>query len=301
MNIYITIISSLFIFLFPYIGKFWFSRTTLASTVVSLGILGTFAGIFIGLLDFDVTQIEIALPALLEGLKTAFLTSIAGMCASLLLKLYPAVYGIRLEAETEPEAEGSQVISILSSIENCMQEANRNSNENLTRLNASFNSFSEHISELHVNAFTTALQKAMDSWNSQISSEINEAIQEINQTVKSLREIQETNNQQIKIVSNNIHASLETLNQVSGNIGLFLNKSISLNTRQQESVTTQMNNLGSLVKTTETQLERQLNTMEERLKREMSAMEQFSHTLITIINKLTLDHNAILKRQQEES
>lgn len=61
-----------------------------------------------------------------------------------------------------------------------------------------------------------------------------------------------------------------------------------------------MNNLGSLVKTTETQLERQLNTMEERLKREMSAMEQFSHTLITIINKLTLDHNAILKRQQEE-
>ena len=66
MNIYITIISSLFIFLFPYIGKFWFSRTTLASTVVSLGILGTFAGIFIGLLDFDVTQIEIVLSGFVD-------------------------------------------------------------------------------------------------------------------------------------------------------------------------------------------------------------------------------------------
>lgn len=301
MNSYITVISSLLIFLFPYIGKHWFSRTTLASTVVSLGILGTFAGIFIGLLQFDVSQIEIALPALLEGLKTAFLTSIAGMCSSLLLKLYPTFYGIKLEASEEPESETNAAISILSSIENCMREASRDSNENLARLNASFNSFSEHIAELHVNTFTTALEKAMENWNSQISNEINKSIQEINQTVKSLRDIQETNNQQIKIVSSNIHASLETLNQVSGNIGLFLNKSISLNTRQQESVTTQMNNLGSLVKTTETQLERQLNTMEERLKREMSAMEQFSHTLITIINKLTLDHNAILKRQQEES
>lgn len=301
MNAYITIISSLFIFLFPYIGKYWFSRMTLASTVVSLGILGTFAGIFTGLLDFDVLQIEIALPSLLEGLKTAFLTSIAGMCASLLLKLYPAFYGIKREKSEEPESESIQIISILSSIEKCMQETNRNSNENLTRLNTSFNSFTEHIAELHVNAFTAALQKAMDTWSARTTEQVNESILEINQTVKSLREIQETNNQQIKIVSNNIHASLETLNQVAGNIGLFLNKSISLNTRQQESVTTQMNNLGSLMKTTETQLERQITSMEERLKQEMSAMEQFSHTLITIINKLTLDHNAILKRQQEEA
>lgn len=300
MNIYITIISSLFIFLFPYIGKHWFSRTTLASTVISLGILGTFAGIFVGLLDFNVSQIEIALPPLLEGLKTAFLTSIAGMCASLLLKLFPAFYGIKREKSEEPETEVTQLISILSSIEYHIQESNKNSNENLKQLNVSFNSFTEHIAELHVNAFTTALQKAMDTWNSQISNSINESIQEISQTVKNLQEIQETNNQQIKIVSNNLQASLETLNQVAGNIGLFLNKSISLNTRQQESVTTQMNNLGNLVKSTETQLERQLTNMEERLTREMSAMEQFSHTLITIINKLTLDHNAILKRQQEE-
>lgn len=299
MNIYTTVISSLFIFLFPYIGKRWFSRTTLASTVISLGILGTFTGIFLGLLDFDVSQIDIALPTLLEGLKTAFLTSIAGMCSSLLLKLYPAFYGIKWEQQEEPESEVSEMISILSSIENCMQEANRNSNENMTRLNASFNSFSEHIAELHVNAFTTALQKMMDSWDSKISNEIKESVQEINQTVKSLRDIQETNNEQIKIVSNKIQTSLENLNQVSGNVGLFLNKSISLNARQQESVTNQMNNLGSLVKNTEAQLERQLNTMEERLMQEMSTMERFSNTLITIINKLTLDHNAILKRKQE--
>lgn len=300
MNTYVTIISSLFIFLFPYLGRFWFSRSALASTVISLGILGTFTGIFLGLLDFDVAQIDVALPTLLEGLKTAFLTSISGMCASLILKLYPAFYGIKWEQTEETGSEVSDMVSILTSIENCMQESNRNSNENLTRLNASFNSFSEHIAELHINAFTTALQKAMDNWNSQLTNEINDSIREINETVKSLRDIQETNNQQMKTVSNNIHASLETLNQVSGNIGLFLNKSISLNTRQQESVTTQLNNLGSLVKTTETHLERQLNNMEERLKEEMSTMEKFSHTLITIINKLAVDHNAILKRQQED-
>lgn len=55
--------------------------------LTSLGILGTFAGIVIGLLGFDVNNINGSIGALLEGLKTAFITSVAGMSLSILFKM----------------------------------------------------------------------------------------------------------------------------------------------------------------------------------------------------------------------
>ena len=55
---------------------------TLIST---LGVLGTFAGITIGLLNFDTANLDTSIPLLLSGLKTAFFTSLAGMLGSLIL------------------------------------------------------------------------------------------------------------------------------------------------------------------------------------------------------------------------
>ncbi|MEQ1859196.1 MAG: hypothetical protein ABMA13_04610 [Chthoniobacteraceae bacterium] len=53
--------------------------------IVGLGILGTFFGIFVGLQAFDAARIQESIPPLLDGLKTAFLTSIAGMSIAMLL------------------------------------------------------------------------------------------------------------------------------------------------------------------------------------------------------------------------
>nr|HPK45204.1 MotA/TolQ/ExbB proton channel family protein [Spirochaetota bacterium] len=50
----------------------------------TLGILGTFVGIFIALMNFDVNNITTSIPYLLGGLKTAFLTSILGIIFSLI-------------------------------------------------------------------------------------------------------------------------------------------------------------------------------------------------------------------------
>lgn len=44
-----------------------------------LGIFGTFIGIVVGLLDFDTERLDASIGELLEGLKTAFITSLAGM------------------------------------------------------------------------------------------------------------------------------------------------------------------------------------------------------------------------------
>ncbi|MEH6735798.1 MAG: hypothetical protein V7690_14295 [Shewanella sp.] len=54
--------------------------------LTTMGIFGTFLGIVLGLLDFNQLDIEASIPPLLEGLKTAFITSLAGILFSLLFK-----------------------------------------------------------------------------------------------------------------------------------------------------------------------------------------------------------------------
>lgn len=56
------------------------------SLLTSLGIFGTFLGIVIGLLNFDPQHIDGSIQQLLAGLKTAFITSIAGIAASITVK-----------------------------------------------------------------------------------------------------------------------------------------------------------------------------------------------------------------------
>lgn len=57
----------------------------LPSLVSTLGVLGTFLGITLGLLNFDTQDLNASIPLLLDGLKTAFFTSLAGMLGSLIL------------------------------------------------------------------------------------------------------------------------------------------------------------------------------------------------------------------------
>lgn len=60
--------------------------TTLPNTIATLGIIGTFVGIVLGLLKFNTSNIEESIPLLLNGMKTAFITSIIGLIASTILK-----------------------------------------------------------------------------------------------------------------------------------------------------------------------------------------------------------------------
>ncbi len=59
----------------------------LKSQIVSVGVLGTFVGIFIGLQAFNPEDITNSVNEILVGLKTAFFTSIVGMSVSTTLSI----------------------------------------------------------------------------------------------------------------------------------------------------------------------------------------------------------------------
>lgn len=63
------------------------SKKDFKSQIVSVGVLGTFVGIFIGLQGFDPDDIINSVNDILVGLKTAFFTSIVGMSVATVLTI----------------------------------------------------------------------------------------------------------------------------------------------------------------------------------------------------------------------
>ena len=68
-----------------------FFKKDLKGQIVSLGVLGTFIGIFIGLQNFNPEDMKNSINSILLGLKTAFFTSIVGMGTALVLAIIQKV------------------------------------------------------------------------------------------------------------------------------------------------------------------------------------------------------------------
>ena len=72
---------------------------TASGTLVGLGLLGTFLGLTIGIKDFDSTStqtIQKSIEMLLEGMGTAFLTSLVGMSLSIIYTVFDKFWRNRL-------------------------------------------------------------------------------------------------------------------------------------------------------------------------------------------------------------
>jgi hypothetical protein len=114
----ISLIVSIVILLSPLILKKYFGKSYIASLTITIGIFGTFLGVFLGLYNFNTDNITESVPVLINGLKTAFLTSLAGLGANLLLRIVPSVYGFKKETELKSDNIGEQIVESLSKLSN---------------------------------------------------------------------------------------------------------------------------------------------------------------------------------------
>lgn len=101
----------------------------------TLGVLGTFAGIYYGLQDFETDNIDGSIEALLEGLKAAFSTSIVGIMAALVFGRFSEwAYG---RAEATGPAKATDELSALREIIELTRDGKTEANDNLRLLNSS--------------------------------------------------------------------------------------------------------------------------------------------------------------------
>ena len=94
-----------------YFFFFHFTPVTVAnapSVLTSLGIFGTFVGIAWGLASFDSNDIEGSIPTLLDGLTTAFWSSIVGIGGAVAIKLRH-LFSISFAEQEDPVGEGTTI------------------------------------------------------------------------------------------------------------------------------------------------------------------------------------------------
>lgn len=111
---------------------------SIPSMFVTLGVLGTFGGIFLGLQNFQVDtmeNIEKSIPTLLEGLRGAFSTSIIGIILSLIFgRIADIIQGTQKEAVHIPSGEEEAILGVnesLSSVITQLKTLNTSFEENI--------------------------------------------------------------------------------------------------------------------------------------------------------------------------
>lgn len=87
---------------------------SIPSVFTTLGVLGTFGGIYLGLRKFDVDFIDESIPELLEGLKMAFSTSILGISLSIIFGKWSQV--VLKETEEVSSINASEESIVLTKI-----------------------------------------------------------------------------------------------------------------------------------------------------------------------------------------
>lgn len=87
--------------------------SSIPSVFTTIGVLGTFLGIYYGLKGFDVNQIDESIPALLEGLKTAFLTSIWGIGLSLFFSRVTEYYQKKYTSANNVVSDETSALNVL--------------------------------------------------------------------------------------------------------------------------------------------------------------------------------------------
>lgn len=129
--------------------KEWIDQ--LPSIASTLGVLGTFLGITIGLVFFNEKDLTNSIPQLLSGLRTAFFTSLCGMISSMLLNRKIVKRFSSAEKETEIQVATKKIIDVLTSNNNALinkMSENSNKLENALTDNKLFQAIREDVIQI---------------------------------------------------------------------------------------------------------------------------------------------------------
>ena len=178
--------------------------------LTSIGIFGTFLGVALGLWHFDTADIQGSVPKLMDGLKTAFWSSIVGLLGALTLKIRGAVsQTARREVQQTRIATIDDLDASLKHLADIMnpsqeqgfpQQINRQHHQLLDRLNEVINtleSYQERQAEANAKALVNAIEMVMREFNTKINEQYGDNFKRLNQSVIAMLEWQQNYKEQL--------------------------------------------------------------------------------------------------------
>ena len=179
----------------------------------TLGVLGTFVGVYIGLINFDENNLSDSVPELLGGLKTAFSTSIVGMVVALLTKLFykggnsaldsnvirhndvlNALNDIIIEIKKlniNGSSSQRDVLDSLASMNTQMKDGINIINGSINKMNESLHKFGEEVAKQSSEELIKSIQRVMDDFDAKINDQLGEQFHVLAQSTDNLNKWQQ--------------------------------------------------------------------------------------------------------------
>jgi chromosome segregation ATPase len=288
--------------------------------LTSLGILGTFIGIVIGLLDFNPKQIDESIELLLNGLKTAFITSLAGIFTAILFKILSSTKffkdnrGEILITDVEPkdilnaiQLQGQSLASISTHIEELVKsiggdrDSSLISQTKLLRADVNDNNkkqgndfkefsnslwvkldeFSEALSKSATEQIIEALKDVITDFNKNLTEQFGENFKALDESVKKLVEWQENYKVQLQEMDEQYSKTVQSISAVD--------KSIANISESTKHIPTTMETLKVVIETNQHQLlelANHLNAFKEVKEQAVQAFPEIQNHITKTIEEI---------------
>jgi DNA anti-recombination protein RmuC len=197
--------------------------------LTSLGILFTFIGISIALVNFDVDNINNSIPLMLQGLKTAFFSSIAGLSTSILFKIYKhnlSSSGVK----SDDELKASDFLSQMKDLNKNIIDGNKTLKDALVgdgdaslstqigKLRNDFRDFADKVAEDGSQKLIEALENVIKDFNQKITEQFGENFKQLNEAVGALLKWQEEYKNQVEVLTQAFKDAQKGIEATSGSL-----------------------------------------------------------------------------------
>lgn len=237
MNVFITLLITGGILYLCFLSLKINSLRNYKNEIVSLGVLGTFIGILIGLLNFDTNNIEQSLPYFLSGLKVAFITSGIGMLCSIIIAILKPING----------PKGG---NINNTNKVTLEHISNNQREMIETLKISINDIANSANA----EIIVSLEQVVKQFNSQLNEQFGQNFKELNIAVKEINVWQQNYKKQIYMHDESIKVNFEQVQRVS-----------KINTRQEKNIESLISHLSNTTNDINQSLKKSTDIVEENL------------------------------------
>ena len=197
----------------------------------TLGVLGTFLGIFFGLLNFNPAPdaMQQSVVNLLSGMKTAFVTSIIGMVLSIILKYLQAKEQKNFpKNKINAAATIADLISYLKKSDAEKAAATQNLLNAVEKINLELREFSKTLAENNTKAFIDALNTAIQDFNTKLTEQFGENFKQLNIAVGRLLEWQENYKSTLETVTENLETTFEGIDAAKNSLAQIENSAAAI-------------------------------------------------------------------------
>jgi len=199
------------------------------SILTSVGIFGTFFGIALGLMEFDAGDVEASVPQLIEGLKTAFWSSIAGLLGAMTIKLRHVLNHVRgMDGSTQVTGATMDDLATLlgdirlllknsglTRIDEYMKNNDQRLQASLKKLGEGIGDYQQQMADANSQALVSALETLLKDFNQQIGAQYGENFQQLNAAVGQMLQWQENYKEELEALLNEQRANGQVLDKAT--------------------------------------------------------------------------------------